>query len=206
MLLASYRAEVEGRWMPFSATDGTLSAVRAVARALTADGPAFGIMLCGLCGLGKTTMLRAVRTAASLAGVLPRLETVRAADLPAAARDGREFRRLAGRVALAVDDVGVEPREVLDYGNPLSPFAELLERRYEERLFTIVSTNLTPGEVTERYGVRVGDRCAEMFEVVVFGGESFRRAPGRPAAGLKTASTGMSGGGGQGKSHQKTQL
>ena len=45
---------------------------------------------------------------------------------------------------LGLDDLGTEPSEVLDYGNVYTPVIDLLTKRYEEQLFTIITTNLTP--------------------------------------------------------------
>ena len=45
---------------------------------------------------------------------------------------------------LGIDDLGTEPSEVSDYGNVYTPVIDLLTKRYEEQLFTIITTNLTP--------------------------------------------------------------
>ena len=75
---------------------------------------------------------------------------------------------------LSIDDLGVEPSEVLDYGNVLSPVIELLSRRYNAQLFTIVTTNLTPKQIREHYGERIADRFNEMFERIVFENSTYR--------------------------------
>jgi len=54
------------------------------------------------------------------------------------------FLTLARIPMLAIDDMGIEPLEVMEYGNMVSPIVELLTRRYDEQLFTIMTTNLTP--------------------------------------------------------------
>jgi DNA replication protein DnaC len=61
------------------------------------------------------------------------------------------------------------------YGNICSPITELLEYRYDKRLPTLISTNLTPPMITQRYSERVGDRLKEMMDVVVFEADSYRR-------------------------------
>ena len=35
---------------------------------------------------------------------------------------------------LAIDDPGVEPREIMDYGNVFTPIIDLIGVRYEEQL------------------------------------------------------------------------
>ena len=47
--------------------------------------------------------------------------------------------------------------------------------RYDEQLYTIFTTNLTPAQLEEKYGRRTVDRLNEMVEKVVFENESYRR-------------------------------
>ena len=53
------------------------------------------------------------------------------------------YRKLTSADMLGIDDLGTEPSEVLDYGNVYTPVIDLLTKRYEEQLFTIITTNLT---------------------------------------------------------------
>ena len=76
---------------------------------------------------------------------------------------------------LAVDDLGIEPLEIQDYGNILSPMVELLTRRYDRQLFTMVTTNLTPQEIRAKYGDRIADRLNEMMVKIVFRNPTYRR-------------------------------
>ena len=75
---------------------------------------------------------------------------------------------------LAIDDVGTEPAEVLHFGNAITPITDLLSIRYDEQLFTIVSSNLTPSQVRQKYGERIADRLNEMAKTVVFQNVSYR--------------------------------
>ena len=75
---------------------------------------------------------------------------------------------------LAIDDLGTEPAEVLDYGNVLNPAIDLLSARYTDQLFTVVTTNLTPKQIREHYGDRIADRFNEMFERIVFYNSTYR--------------------------------
>lgn len=43
---------------------------------------------------------------------------------------------------LAIDDLGTEPREIIEYGNVLSPIIDLISYRYEHQLPTIIISNL----------------------------------------------------------------
>ena len=76
---------------------------------------------------------------------------------------------------MIVDDLGTEPREVMEFGNVYTPLIDLITTRYEEQLFTIFTTNLTPAQLEEKYGKRIVDRINEMVEKVVFENESYRR-------------------------------
>ena len=76
---------------------------------------------------------------------------------------------------LAIDDLGKEPAEVMNYGNIINPMVELIEKRYKRQLFTLATTNLTPRQIREKYGARMADRFNEMFNVVIFKSESYRK-------------------------------
>lgn len=76
---------------------------------------------------------------------------------------------------LAIEDLGNEPAERNDYGNITNPIVDLLEYRYDNQLYTVITTNLTPQQITGKYGVRIADRFREMLDVVVFKGSSFRK-------------------------------
>lgn len=60
-----------------------------------------------------------------------------------------------------------EPREVMEFGNVYTPLIDLITTRYEEQLYTIFTTNLTPAQLEEKYGKRIVDRLNEMVEKVV---------------------------------------
>ena len=75
---------------------------------------------------------------------------------------------------LIIDDLGTEPREVMDYGNITNPTVDILTRRYENQLFTIISTNLTPPDFSQVYGERIADRMREMMEKIPFNNYSYR--------------------------------
>lgn len=76
---------------------------------------------------------------------------------------------------LAIEDMGKEAIAKMDYGNVINPVIEVLEHRYNEQLYTIITTNLRKEEIKEKYGVRIADRFNEMMHVIIFSGESFRK-------------------------------
>jgi len=69
---------------------------------------------------------------------------------------------------LTIDDLGTEPVEVMDYGNIMTPVIDLLTKRYEAQLFTIVTTILAPKDIHKRYGDRIDDRLNEMMAKIVY--------------------------------------
>ena len=75
---------------------------------------------------------------------------------------------------LGIDDLGTEPSEVMGYGNVYTPVIDLLTKRYEEQLFTIITTNLTPQQIREHYDDRIADRLNEMVEKIVFKNGTYR--------------------------------
>ena len=56
----------------------------------------------------------------------------------------------------------------------MTPLIDLISIRYEEQLFTMITTNLKPNDIRERYGDRIADRFNEMLEKIVFENPSYR--------------------------------
>lgn len=163
--------------------------VKRIAEIMTSLGRINGIALIGGCGCGKTTMLMAfweVWTTLYHRGAFdklrtewfkPRMKVINARKLLEAARNPQLFNELKNYALLGIDDLGTEPVEVMDYGNIVSPLAELIEARYENRLFTMITTNMAPCDVRRRYGDRVADRFNEMFHRVAFDNSTYRHSP-----------------------------
>ncbi len=85
-----------------------------------------------------------------------------------------EYEKALASPILAVDDLGTEPISIKVFGNEILPLVDLLSARYDQMLPTIITTNLGPEKITERYGERIADRIREMAEVIQFSGPSFR--------------------------------
>lgn len=180
-LVAAYRAEVEFRHRKFVLDAHTSDNIGQLARFLTDGGSRFGVMFFGLCGNGKTTLVYALQNAINYLeriGAVPSktgITIIDAKEVVRRSKDDNEFRRMLDSDMIAIEDMGREPRDVLEYGNVLNPVIDLLEYRYNRQLFTIVTTNLKPQQVREHYGDRIADRCNEMFDRIVFQNESYRR-------------------------------
>lgn len=142
-----------------------------------------GLLMCGLCGNGKTTLALAIKRLVEWAtrqelGYSRRKEVrmVTAKEACRLARtDAGGYRELLGAELLAIDDLGDEPKEVITYGSVETPVTDLLSERYAGGLFTIATTNLDTDELGAKYGERIRDRLAEMMTPIVFENESYRQ-------------------------------
>lgn len=102
------------------------------------------------------------------------IRIVDAKEVVILAKDLESFRNLRNMPMIAIDDMGREPIEILDFRNVLNPVIDLLEYRYNMQLFTFITTNLTKSQIREKYGNRIADRFNEMLEVIIFKNETYR--------------------------------
>lgn len=182
ILLAAYQAEVEFRHRAFVSDERTKENCRKLAAFLTADNSKFGVMLCGICGNGKTTMLYAFRSAMNwlsdgraFGDERKGIRVIDAKEIAAYAKDPEAFHKMCSNPMLGIEDMGREATEVIDFGNVLNPVIDLLEYRYNQQLFTFITTNLKADEVRKKYGDRIADRFNEMLEVIIFGNTTYRK-------------------------------
>ena len=182
-LLAAYQAEVERRHKVFERNEHFDAQLNLIAKYLTGGSKKFGLMFCGLCGNGKTTWAKALQLLVSglnLKNPINNLYYVfplcNAKDLAMRSKGNyNDWRNVMRYQLMIVDDLGTEPREVMEFGNVYTPLIDLITTRYEEQLYTIFTTNLTPAQLEEKYGKSIVDRLNEMVEKVVFENESYRR-------------------------------
>lgn len=85
-------------------------------------------------------------------------------------------------VHVFVDDIGHEPLSVTHFGTTFSPVAEFIKARYnkckDEPMWTKTThftTNLSPDQLRQHYGVYIFDRLIEMCEWVEMDGPSYRK-------------------------------
>lgn len=181
-LLGAVKAEVVYRHHEFKDSDELQMQLDKMAEWLTCGNGKFGMLLCGGCGNGKSTLMKALQQSINflhiqnqLTGTEYSMRIVDAKTITYFCKTNyKQWEILANSEMLAIDDLGVEAVDVLDYGNIISPVVDLLIRRYEGQLFTIITTNLTPPEISKRYGERIADRLREMMERIVFANNSFR--------------------------------
>lgn len=180
MLLGAYEAEVVYRHRKFIMDEATKGNILKVAEFLTSGPGKFGFMLIGNCGNGKTTLIYAFQNLLNYLakrGVVDKdcgIKIVDAREVTEKAKDHKEMSNLKRKPMLAIEDMGRESTEVLDYGNVYNPVIDLLEYRYDQQLFTAFTSNLSVDELTEKYGKRIADRFREMFAKVVFKNPTYR--------------------------------
>lgn len=150
-----------------------------VAEVMTSKSTKCGILLCGNCGNGKTTTMNAFFSVCKylemVCGRNNRIEVTSARRLVQVAKDENCMSEAKKANVLCIDDIGLEPTEVLDYGNSINPVIEIIEQRYRQQLFTFITTNLTPKQIREKYGDRIADRFNEMMKCIVYKNSTFRK-------------------------------
>ena len=63
--------------------------------------------------------------------------------------NGVNWRNVMRYQLMIVDDLGTEPREVMEFGNVYTPLIDLITTRYEEQLYTI-SLPISPQHNSKR--------------------------------------------------------
>lgn len=82
---------------------------------------------------------------------------------------------LKSRNKLLIDDLGTYPADIREYGNYLSPMYDLLTYRYDENLFTLITSNYDLDSIKDKYDERIQDRMIEQYSRIGFDYESYRR-------------------------------
>lgn len=185
LLTAHYQVAVEFRHCKFVLDENTSNALVKLAQYLTQPNPKFGVLFCGTCGNGKTTLTYALQKTINFLDNRKHfsflgeyfevgMPLIDAKELVELSRSPKKFDDIRSRSMLAIDDMGKEPAEVLDFGNVTNPIIDLIEYRYHHQLFTVITTNLDPDMIKKKYGHRVADRFREMLHVIVFQDISYR--------------------------------
>lgn len=137
-----------------------------------------GLIIFGTVGNGKTTMLNAIKNMVNILSEGDSRKCITFIDASSLARlaknDEYQMWDYIKRPMIALDDVGVEQDSVRTYGNIINPVVELISHRYKHRLFTVISTNLKPSEIRQRYGDRIADRMNEMMTRIIIKNETYR--------------------------------
>lgn len=123
-----------------------------------------GLMLMGECGLGKSTILNYVIPAIFRTRTNKILRSVPAKELGIVDRNKAPF--------IIIDDLGTESIKN-DYGTKIDAVADAISYAEDSSKTLLITTNLTPQALKERYDERTLGRLRKC-KVVIIKGKSFR--------------------------------
>lgn len=184
-----FRQEVESRGCTLRFDEATRSHIAKAAEWLTNPNGAFGLLLSGLYGNGKTTLAKSIARLIekyterefgySMRKVVKLFTAKQICRICGAAGDRTKdsndrYKRLFTEPMIIIDDLGEEPREVMVFGMIHTPIVDIISERYAMQRMTILTTNLNADELREKYGERILDRFREMLTPIVFENESYR--------------------------------
>ncbi|MCI3270639.1 ATP-binding protein [Streptomyces cylindrosporus] len=184
--LQAAQARIPARYQAAVADHPAVTAwVRAIAEAGRpgpegAPGIAQGrsLLIVGTTGTGKTHQAYGAIRSLLIAGVRLRWKATTAADLyaelrPRPGHDGeRELMDLARCPLLIIDDLGAAKNS--EWTEEIT--MRLINRRYNEMLPTLITTNLGMVDLRQHIGDRVASRLTEMSDKVILDGPDRRRA------------------------------
>lgn len=124
-----------------------------------------GLMLMGECGLGKSTILNFVIPAIFRTKTNKVLRSIPAKELAAVERNVAPF--------IIIDDLGTESIKN-DYGTKIDAVADAISYAEDSSKTLLITTNLSPNSLKERYDERTLDRLRKC-KVVIINGKSFRK-------------------------------
>ncbi|MFJ8107965.1 ATP-binding protein [Streptomyces sp. NPDC096132] len=136
------------------------------------------LLIVGTTGTGKTHQAYGAIRSLLLAGVRLRWKATTAADLyaelrPRPGHDGeRELMDLARCPLLIIDDLGAAKNS--EWTEEIT--MRLINRRYNEMLPTLITTNLGMVDLRQHIGDRVASRLTEMSDKVILDGPDRRRS------------------------------
>ena len=168
-LTAAYSAIVEANGRSFINDEFTAKTLSDTSRWLSGNGKP-GLILSGNVGVGKTTLTQAVAKVLFIreGKKMPIWEAKRITTLGRGDSGEKVLADLCKTNLLGVDDLGVESVTVKNFGNESNPMIDLLSERYNKRMFTLITTNLTSEDICERYGVRIADRINELCNKISY--------------------------------------
>lgn len=183
-IYAALLAETAARGCEFVHDPDTRSHIECAAKWLIDPRKKPGLLMFGSVGNGKTTLARAISNVIDRIleiecgyNAYPKIQFMTATSICGlrAKADQSSYERLFREEKIVIDDLGEEPKELLLYGQPTTPLTDLLSKRYEQQLFTIVTTNLGKSSLETKYGKRIYDRMCEWLEPIPFTNSSYRR-------------------------------
>lgn len=180
MLSQIYRKAVESRGIVFQDITGTEvgAKIQKVAEWMTGSPVRSGLIFQGTIGSGKTTLTYAMY------GLYKQLASpviyTTAYDLHTQfkhylEKEDSRYEEILRAKYLFLDELGSEPERCQSYGTDYTPVQNMISYRYDRKLPTVVTTNLADDKILNRYGPRMMDRINEMFSILRFKGDSYRK-------------------------------
>ena len=123
-----------------------------------------GLIIMGECGLGKSTILNYVIPAIFRTKTNKVLRSIPAKELGTVERNIAPF--------IIIDDLGTESIKN-DYGTKIDAVSDAISYAEDSSKTLIITTNLSPNSLKERYDERTLDRLRKC-KVVIIKGKSFR--------------------------------
>lgn len=125
-----------------------------------------GLLLAGVCGRGKTSILT---------GVIPVLFKLSYNKLliPIQAQELGDIKGSFKEWAYCIDDIGTESINN-NYGTKRELFTDIMSDAEQHLKPVFISTNLDGQKVINRYGKRTMDRIIRLCKIIKFNGDSFR--------------------------------
>ena len=187
MIYAAFRNIIAREYREFILDKEQTKRIWTVGQILTLKSSKFGILINGVPGSGKTTLVRAMQSVIRDLHIADPLLTtechfadaglciVNALELcQILQKDAAAYERYRNQSLLAIDDIGTEPPSIQSYGNVYTPIADLIAYRYQRRMYTILTTNIANSQIRPRYGDRIADRLIEMAYIVTMPDVNFR--------------------------------
>jgi len=145
-----------------------------------------GINLFGFVGVGKSWIMQIFSTFTNMLELQTAFQVKKMRSITQEIRNNKkiEFQTVLNGVN-CFDDVGFEPLQIRIFGDTESVFTTIIDENYERfkksGKLCHITTNLLPEveqaqqqTILSTYGVRVADRCKEMFNLIYLGGNSKR--------------------------------
>jgi len=139
-----------------------------------------GVLLMGKYGCGKTLIMQSVSTMYNIivgesVYRRPLLKFIKSTELLDLVQE--KSVKSYSRMPLIIDELGREPKQIMNYGNLRSPMVELLCERYDTGAWTHGTSNFTLETLSSDsfYGKMTGDRIKAMFNFLELKGESRRK-------------------------------
>ncbi len=132
------------------------------------DNKGRGLLMTGRCGLGKTLIGKHILPLVIQDSCRKIVNVLNAQEL------NTRIDEILKLHIISIDDVGTEEL-AKTYGNVRCTFSELCDSAEQKGKLLILTTNLTAGELEEKYGERTLDRLKAITKFVPFTGNSLRR-------------------------------